>query len=98
MIAPIVGHVGDGNFHLMILIDRNNPDELKLAKSLASAVNHVALSFGGTVTGEHGVGIGKKSYMAKEHGAAYAFMATLKRAIDPKNIMNPGKTVDIPVA
>ena len=98
MIAPIVGHVGDGNFHLMILIDRNNPDELKRAKSLASAVNHVALSFGGTVTGEHGVGIGKKSYMAKEHGAAYAFMATLKRASDPKNIMNPGKTVDIPVA
>ena len=98
MIAPIVGHVGDGNFHLMILIDPNDPDELKRAKSLASKVNLVALSFGGTVTGEHGVGIGKKGYMAKEHGAAYAFMATLKRAVDPKNIMNPGKTVDIPDA
>ncbi|MGP6088442.1 FAD-binding oxidoreductase [Antarctobacter jejuensis] len=95
MIAPIVGHVGDGNFHLMILIDPNDPDELKRAKSLASEVNHVALSFGGTVTGEHGVGTGKKGYMAEEHGAAYAFMATLKRAVDPKNIMNPGKTVDI---
>ena len=98
MSAPIVGHVVDGNFHLMILIDPNDPYELKRAKSLASKVNHVALSFGGTVTGEHGVGIGKKGYMAKEHGAAYAFMATLKRAVDPKNIMNPGKTVDIPDA
>ncbi len=94
MIAPIVGHVGDGNFHLMILIDPNDPDELKRAKSLASEVNQVALSFGGTVTGEHGVGTGKKRYMAEEHGAAYALMATLKRAVDPKNIMNPGKTVE----
>lgn len=95
MIAPIVGHVGDGNFHLMILIDPNDPDELKRAKSLASRVNQLALSFGGTVTGEHGVGTGKKAYMAEEHGAAYALMATLKRAVDPKNIMNPGKTVEV---
>ncbi len=96
MIAPIVGHVGDGNFHLMILIDPNDPTELARAKALASEVNYLALSFGGTVTGEHGVGIGKKKYMADENGAAYALMATLKCAVDPKNIMNPGKTVDIP--
>lgn len=96
LIAPIVGHVGDGNFHLLILFDPNVPDELVRAKDLAAQVNHIALSFGGTVTGEHGVGTGKKSYMVKEHGAAYAFMATLKRAVDPGNIMNPGKTVDIP--
>ena len=95
MIAPIVGHVGDGNFHLLILFDPNVPEELTRAKQLASDVNRVALSFGGTVTGEHGVGTGKKKYMAEEHGAAYALMATLKRAVDPENIMNPGKTVDI---
>lgn len=95
LIAPIVGHVGDGNFHLLILIDPNDPEELSRAKALASDVNRVALSFGGTVTGEHGVGTGKKKYMVEEHGAAYALMATLKRAVDPDNIMNPGKTVDI---
>jgi D-lactate dehydrogenase (cytochrome) len=95
MIAPIVGHVGDGNFHLLILFDPNDAEELTRAKQLASDVNRVALSFGGTVTGEHGVGTGKKKYMAEEHGAAYALMATLKRAVDPENIMNPGKTVDI---
>ena len=95
LIAPLVGHVGDGNFHLLILFDPNDPEELTKAKRLASDVNRVALSFGGTVTGEHGVGTGKKKYMAEEHGAAYALMATLKRAVDPDNIMNPGKTVDI---
>ena len=95
LIAPIVGHVGDGNFHLMILFDPNVPDDLATAKSLAAKVNHLALSYGGTVTGEHGVGTGKKSYMPKEHGAAYALMAVLKRAVDPKNIMNPGKTVNV---
>jgi len=95
LIAPLVGHVGDGNFHLLILIDPNSADELAQAKALASKVNRVALSFGGTVTGEHGVGTGKKKYMVEEHGDAYALMATLKRAIDPDNLMNPGKTVDI---
>jgi D-lactate dehydrogenase (cytochrome) len=95
MIAPIVGHVGDGNFHLLILFDPKDPDEFVRAKSLASEVNRVALSFGGTVTGEHGVGTGKKEYMLEEHGNAYALMATLKRAIDPNNIMNPGKIFDI---
>ena len=95
MIAPIVGHVGDGNFHLLILFDPKDPDEFARAKSLASEVNRVALSFGGTVTGEHGVGTGKKEYMLEEHGNAYALMTTLKRAIDPNNIMNPGKIFDI---
>lgn len=95
LIAPVVGHVGDGNFHLLILVDPNDPEELKSAKQLAAQVNHVALSFGGTVTGEHGVGTGKKQYMVDEHGPAYALMAALKRAVDPDNIMNPGKTVDI---
>jgi D-lactate dehydrogenase (cytochrome) len=95
LIAPIVGHVGDGNFHLLILFDPSDSEELIEAKALAAQVNHVALSFGGTVTGEHGIGTGKMGYMAEEHGAAYALMATLKRAVDPKNLMNPGKVVAI---
>lgn len=95
LIAPIVGHVGDGNFHLLILIDPNNAEEMARAKNLASEVNHTALSFGGTVTGEHGVGTGKMKYMADEHGDAYLLMAQLKRTIDPLNIMNPGKMVSV---
>ncbi|SCZ50266.1 D-lactate dehydrogenase (cytochrome) [Epibacterium ulvae] len=93
LVAPLVGHVGDGNFHLLILVEPDNTDEMARAKTLASAVNRAALSFGGTVTGEHGVGTGKKAYMAEEHGAAYDLMAKLKQTIDPDNIMNPGKIV-----
>lgn len=95
LIAPIVGHVGDGNFHLLLLIDPGNPEEMARAKTLAHDVNQTALEMGGTVTGEHGVGTGKRKYMAEEHGAAYALMATLKRAVDPDNIMNPGKLVTL---
>lgn len=93
--APIVGHVGDGNYHLLILIDPDNADGMARAKQLASDVNRAALSFGGTVTGEHGVGTGKKKYMAEEHGEAYLLMAQLKQSIDPLNIMNPGKLVSV---
>jgi len=95
LIAPIVGHVGDGNYHLLILIDPDNAGEMARAKQLASDVNRAALSFGGTVTGEHGVGTGKKKYMAEEHGEAYQLMAQLKQSIDPLNIMNPGKLVSV---
>ncbi|MGH1575752.1 FAD-binding oxidoreductase [Planktotalea sp.] len=95
LIAPIVGHVGDGNYHLLILIDPDNADEMTRAKQLASEVNRTALSFGGTVTGEHGVGTGKKKYMVEEHGEAYLLMAQLKQSIDPLNIMNPGKLVSV---
>lgn len=95
LIAPLVGHVGDGNFHLLILMEPDNQDELKRANELAGAVSMLALEFEGTVTGEHGVGLGKRKYMEKEHGAAYALMGTLKKAIDPNNIMNPGKLVTI---
>ena len=93
LIAPLVGHVGDGNFHLLILIDPEDPTELKRGKALAHAVNRIALARGGTVTGEHGVGSGKMAYMEEEHGPAYAVMAELKRALDPQGIMNPGKIV-----
>ncbi|CUH79922.1 putative FAD-linked oxidoreductase [Tritonibacter multivorans] len=93
LIAPLVGHVGDGNFHLLILVDPESEDELARAKALAEAVSQTALKFGGTVTGEHGVGTGKMKYMEQEHGAAYALMKTLKQAVDPLNLMNPGKMV-----
>jgi D-lactate dehydrogenase (cytochrome) len=95
LVAPLVGHVGDGNFHLLILVDPKVPDEMERAKVLANQVNKLALEFGGTVSGEHGVGLGKRKYLAEEHGAAYALMATLKKAIDPGNIMNPGKLVTL---
>lgn len=93
LIAPLVGHVGDGNFHLAILVDPDSDDEMDRARDLAASVNKIALSLGGTVTGEHGVGVGKKKYMLAEHGGAYALMQRLKLAVDPQNIMNPGKIV-----
>ncbi len=95
LMAPLVGHVGDGNFHLLILVDPNDADEIERAKALANQVNMLALEYGGTVSGEHGVGLGKRKYLPEEHGAAYALMGTLKKAIDPDNIMNPGKLVTL---
>jgi len=95
LIAPLVGHVGDGNFHLLILVDTNDAEEMQRATSLASRVNRLALKFGGTVSGEHGVGSGKRKYMADEHGEAYAIMGAIKKTLDPDNIMNPGKLVAV---
>jgi D-lactate dehydrogenase (cytochrome) len=94
LMAPIVGHVGDGNFHLTLLIDMNDADEVKRAKALNQRLVERALAMDGTCTGEHGVGQGKMKYLEAEHGAAgLAVMATIKRALDPQNIMNPGKIV-----
>ena len=95
LIAPIVGHVGDGNFHLLILVDPEDAEEVAAAKRVASEINDIALSFGGTVSGEHGIGSGKRVYLPKEHGAAYGVMGALKRTLDPQNIMNPGKLVTL---
>ena len=95
LLAPLVGHVGDGNFHLLILVDPDTPDEMTRAKELAHNVCRRALASGGTVTGEHGVGSGKIKYMDEEHGPAYGVMATLKKALDPDNLMNPGKVVQV---
>ena len=95
LVAPIAGHVGDGNFHLLILVDPNSEEEMARGRALANEVNMVALEFGGTVSGEHGIGLGKRKYLLQEHGAAYALMGTLKKAIDPGNIMNPGKLVTL---
>jgi len=94
LLAPIVGHVGDGNFHLTLLVDMDDQDELKRAEALSERLVERALAMDGTCTGEHGVGQGKMKYLAAEHGkAALEVMASIKRALDPHNIMNPGKIV-----
>src|SRR6187200_1791544 len=94
ILAPIVGHVGDGNFHLTLLVDLDDADEVRRAKALSERLVERALAMDGTCTGEHGVGQGKMKYLVAEHGAAaLAVMASIKRALDPQNIMNPGKIV-----
>jgi len=93
LMGPIVGHVGDGNFHCALLVEPGNAAELKIAKDLAHRMAERALRLGGTVTGEHGIGMGKTAYMAAEHGAGWDVMGEIKRALDPGNVMNPGKLV-----
>jgi D-lactate dehydrogenase (cytochrome) len=95
VIAPLVGHVGDGNFHLVILCDPDDPEDVAKAKTVAKHTVQNALAVGGTCTGEHGVGIGKMAYLEQEHGDALEVMRTIKRALDPQNIMNPGKVVKV---
>jgi D-lactate dehydrogenase (cytochrome) len=91
--APLVGHVGDGNFHLVILIDTKNPAEVAEANRVNERVVKRALAMEGTCTGEHGVGLGKMRFMRAEHGAALAVMRAIKRALDPLNLLNPGKVL-----
>ena len=92
--APIVGHVGDGNFHTTILIDEDNTGEMDRAREFNDRMVKRAIASGGTCSGEHGVGIGKKEFMELEYGTGVAVMKTIKRALDPDNILNPGKIVD----
>ncbi|MGL4408112.1 MAG: FAD-binding oxidoreductase [Zoogloea sp.] len=91
--APIVGHVGDGNYHVLILTDPDNPAQIEACEALGSRIVERALALGGTCTGEHGIGIGKQGYLRAEHGAAVDVMAALKAALDPLNLMNPGKII-----
>ncbi|MDP2738863.1 MAG: FAD-linked oxidase C-terminal domain-containing protein, partial [Pseudorhodobacter sp.] len=91
--GPILGHVGDGNFHAILLIDPARPAELAAAQSLADRMAKRALALGGTITGEHGIGMGKLGYMAAEHGEGWQVMGAIKHALDPGNILNPGKVV-----
>ena len=94
LIAPIVGHVGDGNFHLSILVDMADADEIRRTEGLLERLVERALAMDGTCTGEHGVGQGKMKYLKAEHGdAALLAMRAVKTALDPLNIMNPGKIV-----
>ncbi|MCJ8144677.1 FAD-binding protein [Ancylobacter sp. A5.8] len=92
LIAPIVGHVGDGNFHTVTLVDMEDPQDIAKVKDFMSRMVKRALAMGGTATGEHGVGQGKRKYMEAEHGtAALDAMRAIKAALDPKGIFNPGK-------
>ena len=91
--GPILGHVGDGNFHAILLIDPDNAAEHSAALRLSDRMVDRAMHLGGTATGEHGVGMGKLKFMDQEHGPAWGLMGDLKRQLDPQNILNPGKLV-----
>jgi len=93
LIAPIVGHAGDGNFHVSALIDMDDPAEVAKARDLSARISARAIAMDGTCTGEHGIGQGKQPYLEREMGPALDVMRALKRALDPQNIMNPGKIV-----
>ncbi len=93
LLAPIVGHVGDGNFHVCVLTDMNDREEIARVEAFSDRLAERALNMDGTCTGEHGIGTGKMKFMEKEHGPAVAFMSAIKKALDPYNILNPGKIV-----
>ncbi|MCT7375048.1 FAD-binding oxidoreductase [Chelativorans salis] len=96
LIAPIVGHVGDGNFHVTVLMDMEDKEEITRAEGFVSRLNRRALAMEGTCTGEHGIGQGKMRYLEEEHGAeGVDVMRAIKKALDPLNIMNPGKIIGI---
>jgi len=91
-VAPVVGHVGDGNFHVLLLIDMQDAAEVARAEHYVGWLNDLAIGMGGTCTGEHGIGQGKAAYLERELGPeAMAVMRAIKRGIDPDNILNPGK-------
>ncbi len=91
LIGGIVGHVGDGNFHALLMVDVNDQKEVKTAKEFSDRIVRFSLSRGGTSTGEHGIGSGKRQYVLEEHGPALEVMRSIKKTLDPKNILNPNK-------
>lgn len=91
LITPMVGHVGDGNFHVLFLVDPDNPDEVAEAQRLNARLVHRAIAMDGTCTGEHGIGYGKMEFLEAEHGEAISVMRAVKAALDPANLLNPGK-------
>jgi D-lactate dehydrogenase (cytochrome) len=94
LVAPIVGHVGDGNFHTLILVDPEDEAEIERAEGLSRRIVERALAMDGTCTGEHGIGFGKLDFLVAEHGdGAIDAMRALKHALDPDNLLNPGKAV-----
>ena len=93
--APIVGHAGDGNFHMLLLMDPSDSRDLAEATRLHDLMVARALSLDGTCTGEHGIGEGKIKFLEAEHGAGVAVMRAIKQALDPQNILNPGKIFSV---
>ncbi|MCM0021990.1 MAG: FAD-binding oxidoreductase, partial [Tagaea sp.] len=93
--APIVGHVGDGNFHLCFVLDMNDPKEVAEANRLNDRLVARALAMEGTCTGEHGIGYGKIDFLTAEHGEAVSLMRMIKKSLDPDDIMNPGKILRV---
>ena len=94
--CPLVGHVGDGNFHLIIPFYPDNQEQVEAANALSHYLVQQALAMQGTCTGEHGIGLRKKAYLLEEHGSqAIQTMRLIKHALDPKNIMKPGKIFDL---
>ena len=91
----ILGHVGDGNFHSILMINMDNEEEIRKANEFNEKVVLYALARGGTCTGEHGVGVGKRAYQRQEHGAALDIMTQIKKALDPNNILNPHKIIEV---
>ncbi|MDH3693986.1 MAG: FAD-binding protein [Gammaproteobacteria bacterium] len=95
LIAPIVGHVGDGNFHLVMVVNHDDADEVARAQALHESMVMRALAMDGTCTGEHGIGYGKLDFLIAEHGEAVSVMRSIKQALDPDNIFNPGKVLRV---
>jgi len=95
LVAPLVGHVGDGNFHLGFLINRDDKKEMEEAERLNDRLVMRALALDGTCTGEHGIGLGKMKFLTAEHGEGVSVMREIKKALDPHNIMNPGKIFSV---
>jgi D-lactate dehydrogenase (cytochrome) len=93
LVAPLFGHVGDGNFHVVFPLDPDNPDELNEAQRISKRIVGYALEMDGTCTGEHGIGLGKIDALEREHGGGVIVMRAIKIALDPQNIMNPGKVI-----
>ena len=93
LMAPLVGHIGEGNFHMQFLVNPDDEAEITEARRMHERLVHKALSYGGTCTGEHGVGIGKRKYLEAEYGSAFGLLKDLKKTLDPLNILNPGKVV-----
>jgi D-lactate dehydrogenase (cytochrome) len=91
LVAPIVGHVGDGNFHVMVLLDVDDPKEIEQTERFVARLNTRAIAMDGTCTGEHGIGQGKRKYLRAELGGAVDVMSRIKAALDPDGILNPGK-------
>jgi D-lactate dehydrogenase (cytochrome) len=92
--GAIIGHVGDGNFHVSLAVKADDEEAMKRAYAFNESLVYHAISLGGTCTGEHGVGLGKRKYQEKEHGAAIEVMRAIKHTLDPLHIMNPGKLID----